>query len=359
MNGLEIIDLNKGSFMQRLLKKEPKENAYVEINNLIAATPTTNIDKQHISSILERYKLSNEKAKSRLIGIYTQILKHFLKDFRISDGEHEELQRLQEVLWLDKNEASWINSAVINPIFQKFVRDTYLNGVVTEQEKSWLERVCEQLRIDEETKMELFTVEAHRAYKNKFDAALSDGQLSPTEEIELAEIASNLNADISYTADTEILLSRMRRLWQLSNGNLPVLNIPIYLQKNEQCSAYVSSSHYELRKITKAIVYSGYSVSNTVFGVRFRSGVIKSQRITNDVLQFLDDGTLYFTNKRLLFNGSHKTTQIPLSKIIGATFYADGLIIEKSSGKDQVFKFNGDFEELQIIFDSLMTMNNK
>jgi Chloroplast envelope transporter len=358
MNGLEIIDLNKGSFMQRLLNKEPKENAYVEINNLIASTPTKDIEKQQILSILERHKISYEKGKSRLIGIYTQILKHFLKDFIISDSELGELQRLQEILWFDKVKISKINSAVINPIFQKFVRDAFKNGVVTEQEKDWLERICEQLRIDEDTKMDLYTTEAHKVYKDRFDSVIADGLLSPDEEKELAELASNLNADISYDNNAMVLISRLRQLWQLSNGNLPVLNIPIYLQKNEQCSAYVHSSHYELRKITKAIVYSGYSVSNTFLGVRFRSGVVKSQRITNDVLQFLDDGTLYFTNKRLLFNGSHKTTQIPLSKIIGATFYADGLIIEKSSGKDQVFKFNGDFEELQIIFDSLMTKNN-
>ncbi len=72
-------------------------------------------------------------------------------------------------------------------------------------------------------------------------------------------------------------------------------------------------------------------------------------------MHFIDTGTLYFTTKRLLFDGQRKTTQIPLNKIINITFYDSGMIVQKDSGKDQIFLFSGDLEMLQAITDALMT----
>lgn len=45
MNGLRIIELNEASFMERLLRQEPRENAFVEINNLLACVPILIIDQ--------------------------------------------------------------------------------------------------------------------------------------------------------------------------------------------------------------------------------------------------------------------------------------------------------------------------
>ena len=69
-------------------------------------------------------------------------------------------------------------------------------------------------------------------------------------------------------------------------------------------------------------------------------GQLSVNRVTRDVLKELDAGTLYITSKRLLFDGSRKSTALPLRRILNFTVYQDGVQIEKDSGKDQFFMLN-------------------
>jgi hypothetical protein len=44
-----------------------------------------------------------------------------------------------------------------------------------------------------------------------------------------------------------------------------------------------------------------------------------------------------------------------LRAIIGATFYSDGMLVERNTGADQTFIFKADIDAIRIIFDTLMT----
>ena len=91
-------------------------------------------------------------------------------------------------------------------------------------------------------------------------------------------------------------------------------------------------------------------------GLSWRYGDIGVQRVTEDLLADLGTGTLYLTNKRLIFDGASKTTSIPLSKVLNFTIYSDALQIEKSTGKDQIFKTADgiDVELLRTVLDAVM-----
>lgn len=77
-------------------------------------------------------------------------------------------------------------------------------------------------------------------------------------------------------------------------------------------------------------------------------------RVTREELRKLDAGTLYITNKRLLFNGASKNVSLPLKRVIHFTMYADGLRIEKDSGRDQYFLGTGDVEMLGAILEAAL-----
>lgn len=88
-------------------------------------------------------------------------------------------------------------------------------------------------------------------------------------------------------------------------------------------------------------------------GLSWRVGQLAVNRVTQDVLQEIDVGTLYVTSKRLIFNGSKKTTALPLRRILNFTIYQDGVQIEKDSGKDQYFMFDEfDGELLGAVLDA-------
>ena len=73
-----IVPLKKQSFFQRMAKIQPKENALIEINNLISKTQNIkNISIENIENIAFKYKAKiHKKFKKELHDIYRRFLKH-------------------------------------------------------------------------------------------------------------------------------------------------------------------------------------------------------------------------------------------------------------------------------------------
>lgn len=57
-------------------------------------------------------------------------------------------------------------------------------------------------------------------------------------------------------------------------------------------------------------------------------------------MQLIDDGTLYFTSKRVVFNGTNKTKVYPLHKILSLEPLRDGIWISLD-GKEKKQLYSG------------------
>jgi hypothetical protein len=75
-------------------------------------------------------------------------------------------------------------------------------------------------------------------------------------------------------------------------------------------------------------------------GVSFRVGAFGAQSESHDELKQVDRGTLTLTNKRLIFTGEKRSSEINLSKIISIEPYSDGIAL-KTSGRSKVQYFVG------------------
>ena len=355
MNGLDVIDLQPTSFIANLLGRRPKENAFLEIHNVLATLPIYHISEDAITSCLSRYGVAQEEAKPRLLNIYSQVLEHFIGDLSISDDEAEQLRHLATIFKLTTNEISQIHTELVYLHYEKSVRHALQDNQVSDDEKAALDDLWAKLRIPESTANEIYKKHAVPIYNQAMSDALADKLLSPEEETELERVAKSLRLNIRHTDKSEAILDRARRLWRIAQSELPILKVPINLQFNERCSAYVEALHYEPGRLTRGIGYSGFSTSYSEFGIRFRSGIMNTHRLSSETMLLRGTGTLYFTNRRFLFNGNSKSISIYLGKIIGITFYSDGMRIEKEAGKDQIFTFSGDIDMLRLIADNLMS----
>lgn len=359
MNGLQIIDLKESTFMDKLMRREPRENAFLEINNLLATVPILKLDKESIDKRLSKYKITPEKARSRLVYFYTIILKHFVRDYDISDSEYERLRHLQHILSIDSKEIGSIHSAVLYPIYQHYVRQAVSDGQLSETEKLTLENLTNQLRIPKDFAVRIYNSEAEKILNSKLRETIKDGMLSETEEKELLKIADSLKIELRLTQDAKKNLQRHRYLWQLSIGNLPKLKTNIHLEKDEFCAAVLKVEIYEVGNVREAVKFSGYQSSNNFAPVGFHSGMIQTNRLPGEVMKFGAAGMLYFTNRRIIFNQVNGIFQIPFTNVIGATFYRNGMLLEQIKGRDKFIKFRGDIEAVKLIFNSLMTKSRE
>lgn len=355
MNGLEVIDLQPTGFLANLLGRRPKENAFLEIHNVVASLPIYHISEDALRACLSRYGITQEEAKSRLLNIYSQVLEYFIKDLSISDDEVEQLRHLATIFKLSSAEVSQIHTELVYPHYEKAVRHALRDRHLSNDERAALDDLCKKLRIPESAANEIYKKHAVPIYKETMRNALADEMLTPEEETELEEVLKALKVSIRFDEKLQSVLDRARRLWRLAQGELPVLSVPVTLQLNERCAADVEALHYEPRRVVEGIGYSGFSTSYGALGIRFRSGIMNTHRLSNQALRLRGAGTLYFTNRRFLFNGDSHSTSINLDTIASITFYSDGMRIGKEASKDQIFTFSGDIDMLRLIADSLMT----
>lgn len=78
------------------------------------------------------------------------------------------------------------------------------------------------------------------------------------------------------------------------------------------------------------------------------------QRVTRDELTHIDDGTLYITNKRIIFDGQRKNSTIRHSALLGLEMYRDGIVLEKATGKSPHLILTGDVELAAVILSSAL-----
>jgi DnaJ-domain-containing protein 1 len=361
MNGLEIIDLQPVGFVANLLGHRPKENAFLEIHNVVASLPIYHISEDAVAACLSRYEIVHEEAKPRLLNIYSQVLDHFIKDLLISDDEIEQLRHLATIFRLTADEVSQINAEIVYPHYEKAVSQALRDRRLSDDENAALDNLCTKLRIPESAANEMYKKYAVPIYNETMSDALADEMLTPEEEAELEHVAKALKLNVRFDDKLTGILERARRLWRIAHGELPVLSVPVNLQVNERCSADVEALHYEPRRLAAGIGYSGFSTSYGASAIRFRSGIMNTHRLQSQTqtLRLRGVGSLYFTNLRFLFKGDSKPTSIDLGTITGVTFYSDGMRIQKEAGTDQIFTFSADIDMLRLITDSLMTTHRQ
>src|SRR3954447_17684171 len=97
MNGLETVELEPESTVGRLIGKRKVENAYRQVNNLVAASPIFQLYHDGVLAVLRSYGITLEQARPRLIPLYVTVLRHFAKNGKLEGLDAEHVERLGEL----------------------------------------------------------------------------------------------------------------------------------------------------------------------------------------------------------------------------------------------------------------------
>lgn len=131
---------------------------------------------------------------------------------------------------------------------------------------------------------------------------------------------------------------------QLDQGNInlsPINNPPIILKKGEEaCVALGGITLREARAVRQTRGAYGGPTIRVAKGVSFRMGSVAARSESHDELRNIDQGNLVLTNKRLIFIGSKRTTNIDLKKIIAIEAYKDGIASQREN-KQKTEYFTG------------------
>jgi hypothetical protein len=348
-------DTLKAGLLGKLFGRKPKENCFIEIQNLLAAHSVSDLAAADVENVLSEYQIPRSEASPRLMDLYRTALLHLAEDGALSEIERNAMKQLRFVLGLDDLESQQAETEALRERYREHLQKALRDSHLSEVEKAALAATAKSFGFSEELQQEVYKEEVLRVVQQAFDAAVSDKRLTQDEDKRLTDLAANLGVNLRHDPDTQRLVDRFRLLARIDDGDIPEIRVPVLLQRGEKCYAQFASRLHEKRSMTKRIHYSGPSGSiRIVKGLRWRYGSVTVHRVTSEELRHIDSGTLYITNKRLLFNGASKNLNVPFKKIIHFTLYRDGLQIEKEAGRDQYFLGEGDLELIGIILESAL-----
>jgi hypothetical protein len=111
MNGLHEIELIQPTFFQRLMRRRIEENAYRQVNNLVAHSPIFQIYHDGIEAVLRPYGIKLADARERLTTLYVTVLGHFAKNGELTGLDAEHVERLGELCGFSKEYMAQLNEA--------------------------------------------------------------------------------------------------------------------------------------------------------------------------------------------------------------------------------------------------------
>jgi len=337
-----IVPLRKPSFFQKLAKIQPKENALREINNLISKTQNIkNVSIEEIENIAFKYKVKiHKKFKNELQEMYHRFLKHCFKDKILSDDELEQLAHLKYLFNMDDKIINKIHKDISLEVFNESIDEAIADGKLDEHEKEFLDKLQTRLKLPDDIATNIYLKKATAYLETYLKSAISDERLSPDEDKELQTIAKNLGATLKFDEKTKDILDKYRLYWLIENGNLPIVDVDINLQKNEDCYFTANANWYEYRRVTRRVRYGGPTFRLKIAkGLYWRAGDLGVQAVSDDILTLIDTGLLYLTDKRIIFVGRKNTKTIRHPKVLDFTPYKNGVEILKDSGKSPFLEF--------------------
>ncbi|OSZ82584.1 hypothetical protein CAP35_04770 [Chitinophagaceae bacterium IBVUCB1] len=344
------------SFLQRVFKQYPEENAVIELNNLLAAKEIDTITREDVEAIEEKYNINLKEFNLNLEEFYAVYLNHSLRNGKMSMSEKANLNHLKTILDLSDAGVQNLSVRIGENIFRQSHIEAIKDGKYTEADKNRLDELADDIGLPASLTSKISEDVRISYIKRMVNQIVEDQRLSPEEETKLHATAKDLDVNLQYDKETAGYLDKLRMYWSLENGPLPVIATDISLQKAEVCHLKISNVRWcEMRTVRQRTSYSGYSTSIRIAkGIYLRSGSYNPKTYTTEQLKQIDTGTMYITNKRILFTGVSKNHNIRYEKIVEFTPYKDGLEIGKDAGRNVFLMFSGKLDIVCIMLGRLI-----
>lgn len=289
-----------------------------------------------ISSIDTAIKTHNKPlsdGKKKKLGkiVYLNALDFVLADLTITDEEKQRLENVKQYFSFADNEIAKFNSSRNQTAVQKLIAKKYDDKILTDDEKKEILEFATFLNLDTSTIETIRKNIASSIFRVELNSAITDKQLSPKEESYLKQLLTKLELgdDIEKIGLKKSTLNDLvffKMFWQADNGYLlPLTNLQIALQKNEECYMGFPAKLLESKTVT-----AGYKSINHGFsipiakGIRYRAGTGYSMPVRETVTTTYQ-GAIYLTDRRIIFSAGEGSFTLKYDKLISFQPYRDGI----------------------------------
>lgn len=343
------------TFLERLFLRSRPDLFAQALETLLAGSPVSRITRRQVEELRECYGLKERHGQSVCDRLWRKAFVALLDDARLTDAEYGYLTALRNPLDIAEATVIAAEQEHVLPKYKAALQEMLSDGRLESDEVARLHQLAADLRIHDATAKRLLNEAVTAILDPAFEKMIADHRVSPQEFADFAVLAHRLNTNATFGEAAKQALHRYALFWRIENGDAPAIAAPIALQRGEECYYSSEAQWFEFRKQTRTVGYYSQGMSFRVArGVYYRVGASRPHRVTNEGLTEIDQGIIYITNKRVLFDGVRRNTSIRMSNIIAFTPYSDGIMIEKSSGRSPVLVLKGDAEFAAVLLGKLI-----
>ena len=135
-----ILPLQRKSLVQRVLRRDPPDNAWIEVNNLLATTPEVRaVRPEQVARIAEHYGVSLRGAFcARLEQLYREYLIFCLADHRLTSDEMADLAHLKRILRLHNRALAAVHEEVARSRYARKMDELLVDAGIHPEEREFL-----------------------------------------------------------------------------------------------------------------------------------------------------------------------------------------------------------------------------
>lgn len=227
--------------------------------------------------------------------------------------------------------------------YELVLLEAMADGVLTEAEIKELDALRTTLKMKDED----VRVIRLKAFQRAIDAVKADGLFTPKEEHDLEKIRGYLGLGESELARNRATLAKMRVLYEIHKGNLPLDEVPgLGLERGEQTHMCVPATFFAVRHDTRLLNRGAGPVFNA--GTPYRMGAgrvfpLAESELGDEVL-----GTWTVTNQRVMFNSGQHAFRLRYEKLVNVTVFADAFLLQVDTGEPRVIR-PAERKDLEVI----------
>ena len=343
------------NFFAKLLRTSKPKDAQQAIVNRLAHDGPAAVSNREIGEELAAFNIRGANARETLLRVWRVAVIAFLADNTITTQEAQYLAELRRTLGLSDRELQQVEEQLVHDRYREAAKAAIADDHVSASDREKLGKLAASIRLPADVADRILLAAREERLSAFTSNAIEDRRLSATEEADLYALARALDIDLQLDDKTKAALGRYSLLWRIENGQLPEISVHINLQRGEICHAAANATWMEMRTRTERINYGGPVASIRIMrGLSYRVGSVKVQRITRNELTQIDEGRVYVTNKRVIFDGSLKNTAFRLSSVLSFSPYSDGVALEKSSGRSPHLILDGDIEQFHAVLGAVL-----
>lgn len=226
-----------------------------------------------------------------------------------------------------------------------FMAEFFTNQKPLQRSLQISQQIMRTLPISVQKQQEVYYDMLGQASKNY----LKDGYMTPSEQQKVDEYVSTLGLSLinlppSLKGSALEELGQASILSDLQAGRQPRYNIqaPIILTKGEfalWCYNHVTMYQEKVRR--EYVGRTGGFSFRIIKGVTYRTGGFKGHPVETSYMENMGLGSLYITNKNIIFMGQTRSIKVPYTKIIGINPYSDGMEVQRDGNNMKRLTFQG------------------